>query len=65
MSLKENMITRYVKECWEELEKVVWPTKNQAIKLTGIVLVFVLLAALFLTFADYGFNWIYTYILTK
>jgi preprotein translocase subunit SecE len=64
MSLKDNAITRYIKESFQELEKVTWPTKNQAVKLTAIVFVFVLLVAVFLTFVDFAFNWIYTYILT-
>lgn len=64
MNLKENAVTRYIKGSWEELEKVTWPTKNQAVKLTAIVFVFVLIAAVFLTVVDFGFNWIYTYILT-
>lgn len=64
MSLKENAITKYIKDSLEELGKVTWPTKNQAVKLTAIVFVFVLVVAVFLTFVDYGFNWIYTYILT-
>jgi len=64
MSLKDNIITRYVKDSFQELEKVTWPTKNQAVKLTAIVFVFVLITAVFLAFADFAFNWIYTYILT-
>jgi len=64
MSLKENAIVRYIKGCLEELSKVTWPTKNQAVKLTAIVFVFVLIAAISLTFVDFGFNWVYTYILT-
>ena len=64
MSLKENAVTRYVKGGLEELGKVTWPTKNQAVKLTAIVFIFVLIAAVFLTFVDFGFNWVYTYILT-
>lgn len=64
MSLKENAITKYVRSSIQELEKVTWPTKNQAVRLTAIVFVFVLLVALFLTFVDFAFNWIYTYILT-
>jgi preprotein translocase subunit SecE len=65
MSIKENAVTRYVKGSLAELTKVTWPTKHQAIKLTGIVLVFVLLTAIFLATVDFGFNAIYTYILTS
>jgi preprotein translocase subunit SecE len=65
MNIKENAVVRYIKDSLAELTKVTWPTKNQAIKLTGIVLVFVLLTAVFLAVVDFGFNWIYTYILTS
>jgi preprotein translocase SecE subunit len=62
--MKENIITKYVKTSLEELTKVSWPTKNQAIKLTGIVLGFCLASTAFLTLVDYGFNELYTYLLT-
>lgn len=63
MNLKENAVTRYIKGSLEELGKITWPTKNQAVKLTAIVFVFVLIAALALTFTDFGFNELYNYIL--
>lgn len=63
MNVKENAITRYIKGSLEELGKVTWPTKNQAVKLTAIVFVFVLISALALTIIDFSFNQIYNYIL--
>ncbi|MDD3861578.1 MAG: preprotein translocase subunit SecE [Candidatus Gracilibacteria bacterium] len=63
MNLKENAITRYIKGSIEEIGKVTWPTKNQAVKLTIIVFIFVLIATIALTFVDFGFNEIYNYIL--
>ncbi len=62
--MKENALTNYIKGSFEELTKVTWPTKNQAVKLTIIVLVFVLVSALFLAFADYVFNQLYYYLLS-
>ena len=61
--MKENIITKYVKTSFEELTKVTWPTKNQAIRLTGIVLAFCLLVVIFLTIVDYGFSELYNYLL--
>lgn len=58
-------ITNYIRGGFEELTKVVWPTKNQAIKLTIIVLVFCLVSALVLGALDYGLAELYTYILSK
>lgn len=62
--MKENVVKNYVKGSFEELTKVTWPTKNQAIKLTIIVLIFCLVVALFLGAVDYGFSTLYNYILT-
>lgn len=56
-------ISNYIRLSFEELTKVVWPTKNQAVKLTIIVLGFCLIMALFLTVVDYGFGYLYDYII--
>lgn len=53
----------YFIDSWQELKKVTWPTKNQAIKLTGIVLGFCLVAALLLGIIDFGFSTGYKYLL--
>lgn len=53
----------YFTNSWQELKKVTWPTKNQAIKLTGIVLGFCLVAALFLGLIDGAFSSGYKYLL--
>jgi len=58
-----NVIKKYIKSSFEELSKVTWPTKNQAVRLTIIVLIFVLAVALFLGALDYFFNLSYTYFL--
>jgi preprotein translocase subunit SecE len=34
-----NSFTNYIKSSYDELKKVVWPTRKQAIKLTIIVIV--------------------------
>ncbi|MBT4917785.1 preprotein translocase subunit SecE [Candidatus Peregrinibacteria bacterium] len=61
--MKDNAIKRYVRSSLEELSKVTWPTKNQAVRLTIIVLVFVLITAFFMGAVDYGFNELYQYVL--
>jgi len=58
-----KVVTNYIKASFEELTKVVWPTKNQAVKLTVIVLTFCLVLALALGAVDLGFNELYTYVL--
>ena len=54
--MKENILTTYIRESFEELNKVSWPTKNQAIRLTAIVLGFTLVAAAFIAAVDYLFQ---------
>jgi preprotein translocase SecE subunit len=50
---KNNVITNYVRESMEEVTKVAWPTKNQAVRLTAIVLGFCVVFAAFLAAVDY------------
>lgn len=53
-----NVIVNYLGECFEELHKVTWPTKNQAIRLTAIVLIFSLVFSFFIAGVDYVFNYL-------
>jgi preprotein translocase SecE subunit len=46
----------YVKDSIEELKKATWPTKNQAVKLTIITIVFTILATLLLSVSDLVFK---------
>ncbi len=52
---KSSLVT-YVKSSFEELTKVVWPTKSQAIRISIIVLAVTLTLTVFLATLDYGFN---------
>lgn len=61
--MKGNAVINYVKQSFQELSKVTWPTKNQAVKLTIIVLVFVLISAVVLAAIDYGFSQFFSYLL--
>ena len=53
---KKNPIINYFQESYEELKKVTWPTRNQAIKLTFIVIGFCIVLSLFVGVLDFGFN---------
>lgn len=46
----------FLKESWEELKKVTWPTKDESINTSIIVIGFIIVTALFLSFVDYGVN---------
>ncbi|MDP2624893.1 MAG: preprotein translocase subunit SecE, partial [Candidatus Peregrinibacteria bacterium] len=54
---KSNPLTAYFVGSFEELRKVTWPTKEQAIRLTIVVLIFSLIVALALGVLDYGFSY--------
>lgn len=50
---KENRIVQYIRETRAELRKVVWPSRQEAINLTLVVIVTVLGMAAFLGTIDY------------
>ena len=51
-----NAIVRYYRETVGELKKVVWPTRQEAFNLTGIVLIVITVMALVLGGFDYLFS---------
>ncbi|MDE3091357.1 MAG: preprotein translocase subunit SecE [Chloroflexota bacterium] len=53
---KENRITQYVRETRAELRKVVWPTREEAINLTLIVVVTIVVMSIFFGTVDYVFT---------
>lgn len=53
------MITKavnFLKEAQSELQKVVWPTREKAVRLTAIVIAIMVGVSLYLSFLDYGFS---------
>lgn len=64
LGVKENFLKRYVRESFQELLHVTWPTKNQAVNICILVLVFVLITSLFIAGIDFLLNKGYTYLLT-
>jgi preprotein translocase subunit SecE len=48
----------YGRDSWRELRKVVWPTRKEAIQMTGYVAAFVVVMALFLWFTDKTLEWL-------
>jgi preprotein translocase subunit SecE len=56
---QENAVVRYLRETWFELKKVAWPTRNEAINLTGIVIVVTTFLATVLALLDRLFSWLF------
>jgi preprotein translocase SecE subunit len=51
-----NAISKYINEALEELRHVRWPTRQQAVKLSVIVLVFTIACAAVFGTVDLGFS---------
>lgn len=47
------------RDAWRELRKVVWPTRKEAIQMTGYVFAFVVVMALFLWLTDKTLEWVF------
>jgi len=61
---RELGVIRYLRETRIELKKVTWPTREEAIHLTYIVLGVTLAFAIFLGFLDWVFSQIFQFFLT-
>lgn len=61
---RENRLTQYIRETRAELRKVVWPTREEAINLTAIVVGTLVVMSVFLGFFDYLFTILLRLLLT-
>ncbi|MBP6862476.1 MAG: preprotein translocase subunit SecE [Neisseriaceae bacterium] len=52
-------LTQYVRDSVTEVKKVVWPERNEAIKLTMFVIAFVMVLAMFIWVADWAISWLF------
>jgi preprotein translocase subunit SecE len=57
---QDNVIVRTFRETRSELRKVVWPTREETIRLTGVVIVISLIIGLLLFTSDSIFLFLYT-----
>ena len=62
-SKKQSGITRFWRETVGELRKVTWPTRQEAVNLTGIVLIVTFSMSAFLGIVDYLFSRVFAFIL--
>ena len=56
-SSQGDRFLHFVKETRIELRKVVWPTREETIKTTGIIMIAVVIVAIFLWIIDAFFTW--------
>lgn len=52
MNVKPNITPGFVSEVIDEMKKVTWPTKNQTIRLTTIVVLISLIIGLYIGIID-------------
>jgi len=52
-----DRFVHFLKETRIELRKVVWPTREETLKTTGIIMVAVIIIAIFLWIVDAFFTW--------
>jgi len=60
-----NLVPKFLKEAWAELKLVTWSTKKEAARLTGAVIVFAVIFAIFVQILDFIFNKLFKVILLK
>ncbi len=53
----------FVGEAWTELKKVHWPTRKETYQATGVVVVVVVVAAVFIGVVDFGISYLMRLIL--
>ena len=56
-----NKIKEFILECKSELDKVVWPNKDECLGSTNVVIVFVILLTIFV----YSVDWVYLFLVNK
>jgi preprotein translocase subunit SecE len=61
--MTDNPVMRYLRETRAELSKVSWPSRQDALNLTGIVLLTVLVSSIVLGTFDYLFGELFSYII--
>jgi preprotein translocase subunit SecE len=59
-----NPLTRYLRETSAELKKVTWPVRRDALQLTGLVLIVVIISSVVLGSLDYIFAQVIRFIIT-
>ncbi len=62
---KENPVVVYFRKTWAELKKVNWPTMEQGLSMTRIVLIVTAAMAIFLGILDFFFGWMLTGIVAR
>jgi preprotein translocase subunit SecE len=63
--IKENRMTQYFRETRAELRKVVWPTRQEAINLTLIVVGTIVAMSIFFGAIDYVLTALFRFLIVR
>jgi preprotein translocase subunit SecE len=55
-ALRENRITKYLKEVRAEIRKVTWPSRQEVLRLSTIVVVVMIVMSAFMAIIDFAFS---------
>lgn len=61
-TIRRAQATRFVRSAYQELRKAQWPTPEQTMRLTALVLAISVLMAIILGLADLGFDRLFSLI---
>ena len=53
-----RQLLAFGRDAWREVKKVVWPTRKEAIQMTGYVFAFVVIMSIFLWLTDKTLEWV-------
>ena len=56
MADKKNRLMKFFRETKSEMKKVSWPSKDQLIRNTVVILAFVIIMTIVLSLVDFGFE---------
>lgn len=54
-----RQLLAFGRDAWREVKKVVWPTRKEAIQMTGYVFAFVVIMSIFLWLTDKTLEWVF------
>ena len=56
MADKKNRLMKFFRETKSEMKKVSWPSKDQLVRNTVVILAFVIIMTIVLSLVDFGFE---------
>ncbi|MBC7234150.1 MAG: preprotein translocase subunit SecE [Chloroflexi bacterium] len=57
-ALTNNRIVKYLKEVRAEIRKVTWPSRQEVLRLSAIVIAVLVVMSAFMAIIDYAFSWL-------